>query len=492
MSVSQLDPGEGSGSELPDYDPGEDVQAALYVDDTQIPIINDGVTLHERKDGPAAINRAADVSFPAEGTDTSWIDVVRYEQTTSLGSDLTRADLRLEVNTVGDETEVLAPSLKGFIMGVGPGGSTDNSMRMRIGGPALLLDKIPASASYTRSTRLREILNDITSFIESEQPVYDEISVRTRVEGTSQQIANANAADVRWLTARRPIGLANYDRTLSDTGPTRFVPRKDSVADMLSWVEDTFGVRCWFEFSDDTIELLAADSPTPLPRFASHLDGEVPIYEANPLAEISPINGLRVQGATKHLIKGDNLGAGIKTPFTASDYPVAVAYVPELVQKAGGLLLGRDSAPKVGNESELAAVAQSRLKERLSTAGSGGIVTPLAPSLRPFTMISTKPVVNNEIARPTAQTFEIEQVTHRAQADDRGVTYWSELSVSVATPLEDIKVRTRTIPIESPDRATFAERRQVVSEELDEIGDDINTIVGGIEDAIDDLLGNDG
>lgn len=479
----------GGGGGNPIYDPDEQPPARLYVDGRRVPIVNDGVTLRVRKDGPLGLNRAADVSFPIEGINTDWLSVVRYEQDTTLQSELVRAS----VDMYDESLETYVTAIDGFVMGVGPGGRTNNDMKLRIGGPSLLTNKVTATASYTTSATVGEILRDAVEQIDAQQPIFDNLSVTTTAQTPFEQDGDGTVrAPETELTsvvsARGPLELADPSTELRGRGPKRFVPRKHSVADLLAWVEDTFGVRCWFEVSSnrqggDTPRLVAAKTPASVPRYGRNLDGGVGVFEANPLAEVSPINGLRVQGATKHLADAGNLGT-FQTPLTASEFPVAVAFAPSLVERAGSLLLGFEDAPKVGNEAELKPLAKSRLKERLSTAGSGSIVTQLTPTLRPFQMFSTLPVTEGSAASVDPQTYEIEEVAHHAEADGAEVTYWSDLSVSVATPLDDIQVTTRTVPIETPGRATFSDRTDVLLEELGEVDEDVDLFVEGIYTAI--------
>ena len=73
--------------------------ARVYVDGERIPIINDGLGLQMRKEGPADIVRMADVRFPVQWTDESYSHVVNEGL-----HDRARIEVR---DTVTDEYETV-------------------------------------------------------------------------------------------------------------------------------------------------------------------------------------------------------------------------------------------------------------------------------------------------------------------------------------------------------------------------------------------------
>ncbi|MFB6192334.1 MAG: hypothetical protein ABEI11_03325 [Haloarculaceae archaeon] len=417
----------GAGGDGLLYDPDEGAPARLYVDGQRVPIVNDGVRCYERKSGPMDVTRAADVIIPSQGLGVDWPTLVE----SNVNAQYVPALLELRDETTGEYHVVL----RGYVGGIGGGGSTGNDMGLRILGPSQLLD-IPASVTFKRRTPTDDVIDYVVETFGANQPLFDEISVAT---GTLDEFAT------RYIGSEAMFGLGG-DETTAD--PMRFKESRDTLADVIAWFREGTGTRLWFEPTDDGITLVVLNDPHGEVREATHLGGDVDVLSNDALARLSPPNTLTLVGVQNHQVKTPI--RDIAVPLTGGNYPVATAYSPTLVERAGGHITRTETA-SYSRQGALGKAARSRLKDILDSPSGGRIRTELTPSLEPYVPLRSKPVSLKE-ARGSAPsiTYEIERVTHRAMADEHGVREWSDCEVSLYAPLHDIEVETELREV-SPD-----------------------------------------
>lgn len=438
--------------DLPDEIRGEDTTDSSV----GIPVFGDGVTVHERKDGPMSISRRAEVEMPLNAFGTDWFEYIHafnqegeMQRATVVMDTYRLPESSMSVESVpGGEMEVMT----GYIGGVGSNGT--NTGNLTIFGPYNLLSSIPVGVRIDPGDGgLASVMEWFTHRYEQGQTVFD--SVDYDVVGAEN------------ITTPTPGGL----------GTKGFSANRDTMTDVVEWIREEFSMRMWFEpdpetdggviikleflpevietfFEYDVFEALEDSGEISPARFdASQTydateDGDVDIIYNNALYEMKPYNTLILRGTETHeppdprdvALHTGMVGA---TPRPTGRYPETTARFPELVQRAGGEMpVVRDV--DMNTTDELENTARKQLKDELDTVSGGTMDLLLSPMISPHDRIVAQPgcagVLNTDLPE---LTYEIQRVAHkvRPNSDDGGV-YQSEISVSMAVPAEEIEVET--------------------------------------------------
>lgn len=410
-----------SGSE-PNYEPDKMTGAQVFVGDTRIPIINDGVELHARKGGVMDINRVADVYFPREAYGINWMDVIGADNT---GQQMVAKPVEIYLRDPLDDALVLAH--RGYLQSIGAGTETSNEMRMRVGSVTDFLSHIPASNTFS-ITRVTDVLGYVASTLEDSQPVFDNITVEapstefTAADSTGS-VEGGHSIEKRGMDSRR------------DMKTKRFKSNRDVLADVVRWLMQKLGIYVWFEPKyEGGIALVASQEP-PSGYYQQRVDGGgLTLLENNALYEIRPVNRLQLRGSV-----GTNINIAGRTINVPGDkYPyVTVEHTP-MVERAGGSIMAKDGVNTTG-KANLSRQAKRQLKSMLDKAGGGSMQAALKPQIRPYTKISARPTMS---ANPDTDVqpldYEVEKLVHKVSAD--ASVPKTEMMVSMWVDPDDINV----------------------------------------------------
>ena len=435
MSLSQPERGANGGQPVASYDPDGNAPAQLWIggypdDDgaVRVPLIDDGVTLHERTDGPTDIARMAEVTIPASAYDTDWSAFMRRNQ-------MEPATLVMNDETV-DQSIV---ALHGYVAAIG--GGSKNTETCRIGGPSQFLTEIGASASFTRSTRLREILTYLKNAFEDGQPVFDSVEIDVRdtiglepsvleIFGTNldtRKDKGADSANVGFVN-RTYARKSSYNRKEHTLG--------DVFTDLLQDFVATLTIQPAPD-SDADLTIVIQPDPNGYTALAEHLGGDLRVYENDALAEIAPINQVRVEG-----IAGRKLQTPIgntNVTFGDNEYPYVVVQYPSLVDRADAVFEATTTV-SLTNVLPITQRAERILDERVTSRSDGPVVTALTPTLHPRSGIKSRPRLTDAVIDADPIAYEIREARHKAYANENGVHAESRFDVALYTDALDIEV----------------------------------------------------
>jgi hypothetical protein len=365
--------------------------AAFRVNGTGIPIIDEGVTVHERKDGPCSITRRAEVNFPITDGAVDWINIIlAYEDLGPIQqAEISMMPVDLDGQPILADEQVV---LRGHIGRVGSRGAV-NTGHVTIMGPFDFLSEIPAGNTFPDDATLTDYLQWVVDRFETEQPVYDDVSL----------------GDVE--TFERP--LLRWGQKKS------FTQNRDTLADVVKFVMKAANRRIWFEpTADGGIQLHAVESPGTNYN-ATNDDGDVFTIHNNALFELRPFNAVTLKGNENHVINLGDFGT-VNTHVQDSNYHEATAWYPPLVERAGGRI-ARESVSEFAGAEGIERDAVATLKEMLDTVTGGNISMALAPFVTPFDTLDAKPscegTINTEV--PTL-TYEVQRAAHTLSPHDPG------------------------------------------------------------------------
>ena len=433
-----------------DYSGHTDCNAPLGVvvhqsggDPVRLPIIDDGLQLYERKVGPTSITRRAEVTVPIEGADgTDWLQyVTAFETPLSGDSEALVAGPR---TSSGIPTENAAPDagriqtadiigqpidtdgelfgepsvlFRGYIGAVGSQEGA-NRARFRIFDPMKFLSRIDAGVSF-RDVTSTDVLRYVRDRYVEEQSVFTDVSVDT--DGVTDRVIRDEFQ--RFETARR---LINGEKIIGEV--ITFSSNRDTLVDVLSWLQERTEARVWFQPSGErgiTLTAIADDAAsynlTPesesLPR----------VIKNNALYELRPLTSLRVKGNTGVTISlGDRK---VNTPF-GDTYPEATASYPPLIERFGGELTQTTTAT-VTDTDDAEQTAKTLLKQAIDAVSGGSILTTLAPMVRPFDTLTATPACSGVTTDVEPLQYEVQEATHSVVPNDSNLPR-TELSVSMA------------------------------------------------------------
>lgn len=396
--------------------------ATLKVGDAGIPIIDEGVTVHERKSGPLSLSRRAEATFPLVDNETEWYSFIdAYEEDGAMQkATISMQPVDLEGNVQTDREERL---INGYVSAIGSR-SGANKGRLTILGPYKLLSQIPAGNTFGANTPIREVLSWAMDTFEQGQPIFDDVSVEGGAVLDEEILeTELSASDVRGAR----------------TGAQSWTAARDNVADVLKFVMDTADTRLWFHPEDDGSITLKAQRSLGDHYDATNDDGDVlPIFN-DALYELRPFNTLTLKGKNYVADLGD-LGV-ISTPVGQGNYVEATAQYDPLVERAGGNI-AQQGESRFAEENAVEAHTRRELKRMLDDVSGGTIDAALAPQVHPYDTLDALPscagILNEDLP---VLTYEVERTAHTLAPHDPGAEPQipsSEIAVSIEIDPEKI------------------------------------------------------
>jgi len=438
MSMSDLTTDErrllaGSDAEpsADDHECDGEPPAKVYVDGTQIPVINDGIRLEFRKDGPLSLNGHAEVYFPSEWNDQNYGAVVRaLDPSQDNVYDPVDIDIRDEVS--GEYVTVH----RGFVMGVGGGKKGNLERRMHVGDVSQLLGAIPFSGEYNQNADIEKVLTDAVDTInEQVAPVFGEIELGGSDPGRITPESRSPTISFFEITS---AAIDVFIRS-----GKKFELNKHTVQDVFDWLEDKTDL--WFYFAPsegDGVDLVVERNPTKKGFEAGHVsdgDGDFEVIENNALYEIKPYNTVTVQGEQ------------YRPSFEADyeEYPRATATHTVLKEKAGITLQPEVFFDESASEEVITERAKEELKQLLDDAGHGEIILSPAPNVTPFSTITAQPACGDRVEEDVPPfEYEVEEVVHRIAARtyrNNERIHQTTCRVSTKVDIDDIEVETEMV-----------------------------------------------
>lgn len=452
MSASEFVDGGGAGG-LPYSVTGHtdcDAPLGLVVHDNgqavRLPIIDDGLQLYERKMGPTAITRRAEATIPIEDSDGEvWTDYVSAFQPASgfdadnpadapsargRGGSVQVADvIGQPLGDNGEPVGSLSVLFRGY---VGAVGSRDgvNRARLQVYDPMKFLGQIAAGRAFTDATTT-DVLNYIVSEYQQSQGVFTEVTAS--IDGTDARSLREIVLDD--ATLGEVIGLAISDETLQSQ--FTFSTNRDTLVDVLGWVQETANIRTWFQPSGSRgVTLVAVKDGTRQYDLTPSSDSIPYVIKNNALYELSPINGVKVKGATGKRVQAGPVDFNL--PF-GDTYTEATAVYPPLEERFGGELLKTTTSKKTDGDA-LANEAAKKLKEAVDAESDGEMVTTLAPQLRPYDSVASTPACAGVTTDVPPLRYEIQEAVHSVVPSDNNLPR-TEINVSMSIRPSEIETR---------------------------------------------------
>ncbi|MDB9233858.1 hypothetical protein [Halorubrum ezzemoulense] len=419
----------------------------------RLPVVNDGLQLYERKMGPTAITRRAEATIPIEDSaGTVWTEYVSAFNpvgggpdrvggpTTSTGiptgetgksgvqiADVIGQPLGENGQPVGEPSVLF----RGY---VGAVGSRDgvNRARLQVYDPMKFLGQVEAGVSFA-DAGVKEVLEYVASEYTAAQNVFSEVSVSTDAGTQSLRETTLRTSSVEELKR------LNESRRMENTEIT-FSTNRDTLVDVLEWVQETANVRVWFVPSDGLGITLTAVEDSSQRYDLTPSSNQIPfVISNNSLYELSPINGVKIKGATGKRV--ENPIRSFNIPF-GNTYVEAVATYPPLVERFGGELLKTTTSKKTDGDA-LANEAAKKLKEAVDAETDGEMVTTLAPQLRPYDRVESTPACAGVTTDVPPLRYEIQEAVHSVVPSDNNLPR-TEINVSMSIRPDEIE--TETVP----------------------------------------------
>lgn len=400
--------------------------------DVAIPVAGNGLTLHERKDGPLAVSRRAEVNFPLEAFGTSWHE---YINSISNGWGMQKATVQMKPHKVYDNDTVEAGDYQTVLVGyIGAVGSSGTNMgQLTIFGPYNLLTSIPVS--LTLQPTLSEpysTIQPLLDIIQEEQYIFEHIGIS--ILGADTRPDDDSSIDIPFTSKKK-----------------QFAAGRDTMADALKWLEEQYNLRIWFEpLGLGAVQLTVDLQPEPLdifmltdymdddisPRpvtFDARKEGDIDIIENDALYEMKPFNTLK--------LKGEEVGRGFDSVediarLPTGNFPQATAKYEPLVDAAGGEMVIEETSDQ-DKQNVLEKNARKRLKERLDNVSGGTMTLPLSPFMSPYDRVLAHPAC---AARYPDSDFpevryEIQRTAHKVEpnsGDQGNPINRTEIAVSMS------------------------------------------------------------
>jgi len=412
------------------------MQLQLHRDDdpdVRFPIIDDGLKLHERKQGPVSISRHAEITIPITGFGES--DWLQYIDAFQDGGEIQSASiLGAPLDTDGTRTGDPVPVFTGYLGAVGSTGGT-NRARVRIHDPMKFLDTIAAGTRFKDAT-VGDVLNYVVEQFRQGQSVFTDVDV---------SIANPN---------RRVIESAGFDANpdlLSDliSDPTfeilskKFSTNRDTLADVVSWIRKRAPVKVWFGPSQDGtgITLYATENLAVEYDLTPQSENLPKLIENGALYEARPLNTLKLKGKTGQYIDVGPFEGQVPLSGDGS-YPEATATYEPLVDRYGGKLT-KTGETDLTSEKGARQEAKSRLKQMLDDVSGGSMTLSLALQCRCYDRLKATPACAGVTADVGPLAYEIQRLTHTVSPSDSNIPR-TEVGVSLAVDPDKITVGSTT------------------------------------------------
>ncbi|QDX40850.1 hypothetical protein [Salarchaeum sp. JOR-1] len=424
MSAADTTTGGGTDDDYV-YEPESPTAERIIVGDERLPVVDNGVTTHVRKQGVMDVNRLTTVQYIATGLGHNWNQVIGFTPNSEglLGTPV-------DVQYRHDNDGTFTTAHRGYVKGIG-GTGEPNKLQLQVGSVADFLSEIPASKKFGGTASAVDVLTYIVDTLEDGQPVFDDVSVATA--DTVHSYAPIYFDDVSYSIDDFLYILGGGGGINFVTGK-RFTANRDTLADVLDWFRYHTNLRLWFEpKSDGGLVLVVADN-FPQPTFRqTALGGSIDVLQNNALWQMRPFTRLHGVGRTGT----DVPMTDFEVPVSTSQYPVATAKYEPLEDRLGGpVTTSVDIA--ASNLGEARNTVKTMLKSRLDEAGGGMIATSLEPSLYPFGELRAKPTVHDETyEEPPTLSYEIESLQHQSGTD---MVPHTKLRVSMFVDTDDIEI----------------------------------------------------
>jgi hypothetical protein len=430
----------------------------VYQDDgtpVRIPIVGDdgdgGLRLTERKDGPTALTRRAEVTIPLSAFGESWVEYVGgFGQNGPVRIAEVRArPIDGEANPTGRET----PILRGFVEAVGSREGV-NKARFRILDPFAFLGRIPADVSFAEP-KITDVLDYVAERLTAGQDVFE--SITTATVGVENRRVR-DMLELEEVVVEDAVPLVSGADPSQVLGQRKFAENRDTLADVIEWLAETADVFVHLRpAAGRGIELVASnrlglDGVTDL-----RPDSDAPpfVIENEALYEMRPVNALRLKGDQGFNIRTDDSTSPppVPTPF-GSTYPEVVVQYDPLVERYGGQLV-RTQTSALNNLDRLERQARSRLKELLDGVSGGGMRLTFAPHLRPYETVLATPACAGIDVDVDPLRYEVQRATHTLRPDGNVVPH-TDVQVSVSVNREKISETEKTV-VDTLDREALRE-----------------------------------
>lgn len=391
---------------------GPNAVARARIADQRIPIIDDGLVIEMRKDGPLSITRHADVYFPAEWVgDTSYIEGINEDYYTQ-GV--------IEIHDPTSSNDTYRTVLRGHVTSMGTTGR--NTAHARIADPAMFFNAIGITETFDATDTVASVLDAIQSKMILASPIYNQIQIDIRADGSTTVIPESSEVSM-------------------SKNVKRFVRNRDTLMDVLNWVQERTAFVFFIEpTGDGKVRLVVDDDPYREYKIGG--PDSIPVYANNALASLNPVNTVTVVGSSKFSQSIGNFDLNL--PLGGKDFPAAIATATKLKERADGrrrsVRVERDVRTKASAEN----AAKIELKKKLDSPSGGLIAIAYLPQLRPYDKVRV-----NALGQPDKPRFiyEVERLRHifRADSDE---PYRTEMEVSLFTAFEDIDTQSQLLSVE--------------------------------------------
>lgn len=421
-----------------------------------LPIVDNGVEVHHRKDGPLDVSRRAEVDFALTSNTVDWYSYVdAYEE----GGGMQQATVYMKaLGRDGSYGDNLVPVLRGYIGGVGSSG--DNVGHLTIFGPFKLLQHIAISHTIAPKSHALEFPHLITKTLNERQDIIDD------VEFWSPALpAWKSRRDLQTDTSFRRGGKQltyNVDHTSPTSDEeeqygrnvyfvdeyTRFNRDEHTLADVAKTFTDDFDLRLYFRTLQDGRNVLHVERSPGLmwDTTGDNTEAPAPIHN-NAIFEMKPFNAILVKGS-----RSDN------------KIPEAIAWYPALTERAGGKIakVKRTSAP---NADRAEAQARSELKKALDGITGGTINFTLTPNMFPFDAVKAQPSCAGIVSTDLPPIdYEVERASHTIDPKDLSTNELPQTEVAVSMYIDSSSIESKAAMV--TDRPA-EDSPNVPSDELD-------------------------
>jgi hypothetical protein len=418
------------------------------------------VEVTESKNGPADVNRTAEVHFPSEWQGKSVIDEVQSYQESS------EYDLaRVFFNARGGW------HIKhyGYVGSVGPAPQHGVS-RMMVYDPADLMRSIQVTTTFDDpgvGTVLNFVVND-GEYGMKNRTVFDNIGVKVMgpddfdteegAEGFFEDLISGLVGGLFGITAGQKIGgdpieLADAVQSIVEKlevtedvaegiagafgmGSVNYQKNRHNLTDVMDWVLESAGGKWEFKpLPNGTVLLFDVAGPSQKlyrERFAdAEAGGSIDVLENDALYDIKPFNKLIYYGKEASSLQALTNKPGVlfgQPPPDTDQFPVVSVTNTKLLERAGGY----EYAPEIieGDKSRLKnaeRAATKKFREMYEGASQGNIVTRGKVQMSPYDFLSAIPVCNDTYQNANAPPldYEIMNARHKKKAGERYKTHCS-------------------------------------------------------------------
>lgn len=453
------------------YSPPDDCDppARVTVGGTRIPVINDGIRTEMVRDaavGEGYITKHSEVYFPAVWPFKLDNDDVGRDYLGTIdaldpdaGTNYDYADVDIRDHRTGEFRTIH----RGFVMGVGGGARGDIERRITIGDAGQMLNTINLPQKmevYDEGTSLKTILDDVVAELNDKtEGIFTSVSlggvpedidtVRESREETNDGVlgeinevvsgGSGLIGGFRDFISTGIVGLSKLGLNVRIPQPKNFDPARDTLADVLAWIQGR--VDGYFEIVPDDstgIQLVLNKRADKDVFQAKHIGGDTQVLGNNALYEITPMNGIISKGKEKN-----------------NKVPYSLTVASKLLDAANGnQYFGEVYEVDSTSLDNIERKGEKELKSRIHNSSLGRILTQPTP-VTPHNNIQSQPVCGKITGNTPSLTWEADSVVHNisAMAEDDEYRHQTEIKV---TPSVLIGEDTETAGLYVPQDASTA------------------------------------